>query len=436
MKNLQNWLIGMILLMASVTSFAQTEEAELPLEDLQIFAEVFEKIKNEYVDSVDDKTLLRDAIRGMLAGLDPHSAFLDPEGFKNTKISTDGKFGGLGIEVTTEEGLIKVVTPIDGTPAYDAGLQPGDIILKLDNVSVRGMSLQDSVDKMRGEPGSTIKLTILREGESERLEIELVRAIIKVVSVRGKLIEPGFGYVRLSSFQSGTAQSLRTQVKKLVKKNGAELDGFVLDLRNNPGGFLSGAVEVSDMFLGDGDIVKTRGRTRSSEQIFSAKPDDITSDAPMVVLVNGGSASASEIVAGALQDHKRAIIIGTRTFGKGSVQTVIPMNNGGALKLTTARYYTPLDRSIQAKGIEPDIISELDKVASTKESDEYVSESDLSGHLENETADQGEDNQDGENDTELVSANNDWEKDSQLKEAINLLKGMSLVRNRSTRKDS
>jgi carboxyl-terminal processing protease len=412
MKNLQNWLIGMILLMTSATSIAQTEKAELPLEDLQIFAEVFGKIKSEYVDSVDDKTLLRDAIRGMLAGLDPHSTFLDPEGFEDIKISTDGKFGGLGIEVTTEEGLIKVITPIDGTPAYDAGLQPGDIILKLDNVPVRGMSLQDSVDKMRGEPGSTIKLTILREGESERLEIELVRAIIKVVSVRGKLIEPGFGYVRLSSFQSGTAKSLRTQVKKLVKENGAELDGFVLDLRNNPGGVLSGAVEVSDMFLGDGDIVKTRGRTRSSEQIFSAKPDDITSDAPMEVLVNGGSASASEIVAGALQDHKRAIIMGTRTFGKGSVQTVIPMNNGGALKLTTARYYTPSDRSIQAKGIEPDIKVERLHLAKNKAPvGRRLKEKDKDADAAAKTAEKGS----------LAS------RDYMLYEALNLLKGLSIV---------
>ena len=377
-------------------------------------------------DQVDDKTLLRNAIKGMLAGLDPHSTFLDPEDFEDIRISTDGKFGGLGIEVTTEDGLIKVVTPIDGTPAYEAGLQPGDLILKLDDIPVRGMSLQESVDKMRGDPGSSIKLTIFREGESDELEFELIRAIIKVTSVRGELLEPGLAYVRVSSFQSGTAQALRNQVKSLVEKNNGALDGIVLDLRNNPGGVLSGAVDVSDMFLSGGDIVSTRGRTSASEQSFSARPDDITDDAPMVVLVNRGSASASEIVAGALQDHQRAIIMGTQTFGKGSVQTVIPMNNGGALKLTTARYYTPKDRTIQAKGIVPDIIIEQARLTEINDSNGMVSESDLAGHLENEV------DEDGAGKSNGLSGKQRLKKDFQLREALNLLKGMSLVKKRST----
>ena len=407
-------------LISSQWVFAQDSEEPLPLEDLQIFSEVFGKIKSEYVDQVDDKTLLQNAIRGMLSGLDPHSTFLDPEEFEGIRITTDGKFGGLGIEVTTEEGVIKVVTPIDGTPAYDAGLQPGDLILELDHVSVRGKSLQESVEKMRGDPGTKIILTILREGESATFEVELVRAVIKVTSVRSELLESGFGYVRVSSFQSSTAQSLRSQIKSLVSKNGAALNGLVLDLRNNPGGVLSGAVEVSDMFLSKGDIVTTRGRTSTSEQKLAARPDEVTDNAPMVVLVNGGSASASEIVAGALQDHDRAIIMGTRTFGKGSVQTVIPMNNGGALKLTTARYYTPSDRSIQAKGIVPDIIAEQASLTKPEER-KQLSEADLSGHLENEEAQESETENRSEQLKDRIAS------DYQLKEALNLLKGMSFI---------
>ncbi len=421
-------LIAVLILGSSATVNGQTEEdpalEPLPLEDLQMFSEVFGKIKSEYVDAVDDATLLRDAIQGMLAGLDPHSAFLEPEDFEDIKISTDGKFGGLGIEVTTEDGLIKVVTPIDGTPAYDAGIQPGDLILMIDGVPVHGMSLKDAVDRMRGDPGTEIVLTIARQGLVEPIDVTLVRSIIKVTSVRGEVLENGFGYVRLSSFQSGTAQSLRTKIKSMQDSEEGPLKGLVLDLRNNPGGVLSGAVEVSDMFLGEGEIVSTRGRTDSSGQSFSARPDDVINDAPLVVLVNGGSASASEIVAGALQDHQRGIIMGTRTFGKGSVQTVIPMNNGGALKLTTARYYTPSDRSIQAKGIIPDVITEQADLTSIRDR-ERVSEADLAGHLENGD---GEIIEDGEKET---THSERLKKDYQLREALNLLKGMSLVKLRA-----
>jgi carboxyl-terminal processing protease len=397
----------------------------LPLEELQVFSEVFGKIKSEYVDRVDDTSLLRDAIQGMLAGLDPHSTFLEPEDFEEIKISTDGKFGGLGIEVTSEDGLIKVVTPIDGTPAFDAGIHPGDLIIMIDDIPVRGMSLKDAVDKMRGEPGSEIKLTVSRQGENNPLEFNLVRAIIKVQSVRGEILEDGFGYVRLSSFQSGTAHSLRSKIKQLNEANGGMMNGLVLDLRNNPGGVLTGAVEVSDLFLERGEIVSTRGRTPTSGQSFTARPDDIIDDAPMIVLVNGGSASASEIVAGALQDHRRAIIMGTKTFGKGSVQTVIPMNNGGALKLTTARYYTPSERSIQARGIEPDIVTQQMNLPTAGDPGKTVSESDLTGHLKNDDA------EDEPGRESLTRMSERISRDHQLREALNLLKGMSLVKQRS-----
>ena len=412
-----------VIWVLSGNGYAQESES-LPLQELQVFSEVFGKIKSEYVDEVDDATLLRDAIRGMLAGLDPHSTFLEPEDFREIKISTDGKFGGLGIEVTTEDGLIKVVAPIDGTPAYEAGIKAGDYILKLDDVSVRGMNLKDAVEKMRGQPGSEIKLTISREDEPEPFDVILVRAVIKVTSVRGEILEDGFGYIRVSSFQSGTAESLKSTIEALRQKQGGPLKGVVLDLRNNPGGVLSGAVEVSDMFLGAGEIVSTRGRTSTSGQSFEALPDDVIDNAPMVVLVNGGSASASEIVAGALQDHQRAIIMGTKTFGKGSVQTVIPMNNGGALKLTTARYYTPSERSIQAKGIQPDIVTEQREYVTKVTDNGRISESDLTGHLENDT--------DGEDARQVDDSNGAamMRQDHQLREALNLLKGMSLVSER------
>ena len=406
-------------------SYAQNEANEaLPLEDLRIFSEVFGKIKSEYVDQVDDSTLLRGAIHGMLRELDPHSSFLEPEELKEIRITTDGKFGGLGIEVTVEDGLIKVISPMDNTPAFHAGIQPGDLILMLDGVPVRGMSLKEAVDKMRGPPGSEIKLTISREGEPDSVEVTLVRAIIKAASVKAQLLQTDFGYARLSSFQSGSAQSLRSKIAELKNDNGGPLEGFVLDLRNNSGGVLIGAVEVSDMFLSGGEIVSTRGRTQLSAQSFTALPDDVIDDAPMVVLVNGGSASASEIVAGALQDHRRAIIMGTKTFGKGSVQTIIPMENHGALKITTARYYTPSNRSIQAIGIVPDIVTEQTEFSKVESSRSSVRESDLVDHLGSET---GND----EPDAPLSSTPGLFDNDNQLKEAFNLLKGMALIKQRT-----
>ena len=402
---------------------------ELPLEELQVFAEVFGKIKSEYVDETSDVDLLRNAIQGMLSGLDPHSTFLEPEAFREVRISTEGKFGGLGIEVTTEGGLIKVVAPIDGTPAYDADIRSGDVIVRIDGQQVQGMDLREAVDGMRGEPGTRIVLTIARDGIPEPFDVPLVRAVIKVASVRGSLLEEGMGYARISSFQSGTANNLRTQIEKLERENNGPLEGLLLDLRNNPGGVLNSAVDVSDLFLDAGVVVTTRGRDNITDSSYESRPGDILDGVPIVVLVNGGSASASEIVAGALQDRDRAIVMGTQTFGKGSVQTVIPMNNGGALKLTTARYYTPGERSIQARGIEPDIevrqseVRELGRRRSVREAD-------LAGHLTEEAESNDEslpDEADGGTEEDPAMEADPLADDFQLREAFNLLKGMRLV---------
>ncbi len=406
-------------------------KSNLPLEELQVFAEVFGKIKSEYVDATSDADLLNDAIQGMLSGLDPHSTFLEPEAFREVRISTEGKFGGLGIEVTTEDGRIKVVAPIDGTPAYDADIRSGDVIVSIDGQQVRGMDLREAVDSMRGEPGTRIVLTISRDGIPEPFDVPLVRAVIKVASVRGSLLEPGLGYARISSFQSGTANNLRTQIEKLERENEGPLEGLLLDLRNNPGGVLNSAVDVSDLFLESGTVVSTRGRDNVTDASYGSRPGDILDGVPMVVLVNGGSASASEIVAGALQDHGRAVVMGTRTFGKGSVQTVIPMNNGGALKLTTARYYTPLDRSIQARGIEPDIEVRQSEVRELGRR-QSVRESDLAGHLSEEdqlleeslpVEEEGDATEDESGEVVVDPLEDDY----QLREAVNLLKGMRLV---------
>ncbi len=427
-KSVQLTGIGVCLLLVTGfagLSYAQDEVDEaLPLGDLRIFSEVFGKIKSEYVDPVDDSTLLKGAIHGMVRELDPHSSFLEPEELKELRITTDGKFGGLGIEVTIEDGLIKVISPMDSTPAFHAGIQPGDLILMLDGAPVQGMNLKEAVDKMRGPPGSEIRLTISREGEPDSIEVTLVRAIIKAASVKAQLLQAGFGYARLSSFQSGSAQSLRTKIAELKNRNGGALEGFVLDLRNNSGGVLNGAVEVSDLFLSGGEIVSTRGRTELSAQSYTALPDDVIDGAPMVVLVNGGSASASEIVSGALQDHQRAIIMGTKTFGKGSVQTIIPMDNRGALKITTARYYTPLNRSIQAIGITPDIVTEQTEFAKVQSNQPAVRESDLVDHLDSEG---GSD----EAAPPILSNLELIDNDNQLKEAFNLLKGMALIQKRA-----
>ncbi len=401
----------------------------LPLSELRNLSEVFGRVKDDYVESVDDKKLLEGAIRGMLSSLDPHSAYLDEEEFKDLQVGTTGKFGGLGIEVTMEDGFVKVVTPIDDTPAMRAGVQAGDLVIRLDDTPVKGMTLTEAVKMMRGEPGSKIILTIVREGAQKPLVITITRDVIKVQSVKSRLLEKGFGYVRITNFQTATGDDVRKAISKLKKKGKGKLLGMVLDLRNNPGGVLGAAVSVSDAFLRKGKIVYTEGRAADAQQDFVATPGDVLSGAPMVVLVNGGSASASEIVAGALQDHKRAVIMGSRTFGKGSVQTIFPMSNDTAVKITTARYYTPSGRSIQAEGIVPDIGVEPLKVAKIEGNGiELIKEADLSGHLSNGNGHMPDKMGSKKNSKEQQSL---VDSDYVLYEALTLLKGLTIMQSRN-----
>ena len=409
--------------------FAQRNDAQsLPLEDLRTFTEIFAKIKNDYVEPIDDKTLLENAIQGMLSGLDPHSAYLVPDDYKQLRQGTSGEFGGLGIEVGMEDGFVKVIAPIDDTPASRAGMEAGDLIIRLDDTPVKGMSLGEAVKLMRGKPGSDIVLTVVREGVDQPFKVTITRDVIKVRSVKSRVLEDGYGYVRVTQFQTRTGENLRDAIAKLKSESGGSIKGLVLDLRNNPGGVLSAAVSVSDAFLKEGIIVYTDGRLDDAKLRFNAKPTDVLDGAPIVVLVNGGSASASEIVAGALQDHRRAVIMGEKTFGKGSVQTILPMENGSALKLTTARYFTPSGTSIQAKGIEPDItIDRLNVSKSNTGAGIRLTERDLPKHL------RGEDENSGATGTgKSSSAKDDSEetlatKDYALYEALNLLKGLTIL---------
>ena len=390
----------------------------LPLQELRTFTEIFERIKTAYVEPVDDAELLESAIRGMLSGLDPHSNYLDPDAFKDLRVSTSGEFGGLGIEVGLENGFVRVVAPIDDTPAQRAGILAGDMIIKLDDKAVKGMGLQEAVKLMRGKIGTDIVLTIVREGEAKPLEIKVTRAAIKITSVKRRLLDENYGYLRISQFQVNTGNDLIKAMEKLAEE--ADIKGYVLDLRNNPGGVLQAAVEVSDAFLTEGVVVYTKGRLKQAELRYSATAGDPSEGLPVVVLINGGSASASEIVAGALQDHQRAIVMGTQSFGKGSVQTVLPLANERALKLTTARYYTPNGRSIQAEGIVPDILVEPSKVTKVeKRAGGMVKEADLKGHLSNGNG-EGKSKAKGRNgqDDKIINA------DYQLNEALNLLKGI------------
>ncbi len=389
-------VVAGVLVSLNFQAVAQREaRTPLPVEELRAFTEVFGAIKSNYVETVEDKKLINEAINGMLTGLDPHSAYLDAEAFRELQVGTQGQFGGLGIEVGMEDGFVKVVSPIEDTPAFRAGVKPGDLIIKLDDTPVKGLTLNDAVKRMRGKPNTNITLTISRKGEAQPLVITLTRAVIKVQSVKSKLVEPGYGWVRVSQFQEATTESLVRHVGELYKQHG-QLKGLVLDLRNDPGGLLYGAVAVSAAFLPQKTlVVSTDGRTEDAKRKYYASPDDYARGArddilrglpaavknvPMVVLVNGGSASASEIVAGALQDHKRAVVMGTQTFGKGSVQTIMPLGNSTAIKLTTARYYTPSGRSIQAKGITPDIIVEEPGANPAAR----LREADLTRHLSND----------------------------------------------------
>ena len=416
------------LLGSSIVVSAEQETQEpsgLPYENLQTFTEIFARIKQDYVETVSDEQLLEDAVRGMLVGLDPHSAYLDEEEYQDLKVGTSGEFGGLGIEVTMEDGFVKVVSPIDDTPAQKAGLLSGDVIVRLDEKPVKGMTLNDAVKIMRGKPGSSLLLTIIREGESTPLKKTIVRAIISVKSVKFRTLEEGFGYVRISNFQMKTGANLKEAIEALKSENKEGLKGLVLDLRNNPGGVLNAAVEVSDSFLEKGLIVYTQGRIENSALKFNAAPGELLDGAPIVVLINSGSASASEIVAGALQDHKRAVIMGSKSFGKGSVQTIMPTSNGGAVKLTTARYYTPSGRSIQAEGIDPDIVLGRVKLESLEEpAFAPVKESDLSRHLT-----QGEEkDKQSKDDTDQAKKATPTVKDYPLNQALTLLKGMNILK--------
>ena len=389
-----------VLISLNFSAVAQKSSTPLPVEDLRAFTEVFGRIKSDYVEPVDDKKLISEAINGMLTGLDPHSAYLDAEAFRELQVGTQGEFGGLGIEVGMEDGFVKVVSPIEDTPAFRAGLKPGDLIIKLDDTNVKGMSLNDAVKRMRGKPNTDITLTVIRKGESKPRVVTLTRAIIQIQSVKYKLVEPDYAYVRVTQFQEHTAEKMVAALEKMWKENGNSMKGLVLDLRNDPGGLLNAAVAISAAFLPEDTLVTyTDGRTedskmrlyankeyygRGAREDFMKKLPEGVRNVPMVVLVNGGSASASEIVAGALQDHKRAVVMGTQTFGKGSVQTILPLGNNTAIKLTTARYYTPNGRSIQAKGITPDIVVEEATIAEVDPA-LRMREADLQRHLSNPT---------------------------------------------------
>ncbi len=418
----------------------------LPVEELRAYADVFNAVKQGYVEPVEDKKLIVDSISGMLSGLDPHSAYLDADAFKELQAGTQGEFGGLGIEVGMEDGFVKVISPIEDTPAFRAGIQAGDLIVKLDDTAVKGMSLSDAVKRMRGKPNTPIELTVVRKGEPQPLVIKLTREVIKVQSVKSKQIEPGYAYLRVAQFQENTAASVVDHLGRLGKDG--ELRGLVLDLRNDPGGLLHGAVGVAAAFLPVGQlVVSTDGRTADAKREYRAVSADYlrgtrtdfldklpayAREVPMVVLVNGGSASASEIVAGALQDHKRAVVMGTQTFGKGSVQTILPLNNSTAIKLTTARYYTPNGRSIQAKGIEPDITVAENGSRPLRR----LREADLQGHLGNDkdpdaelkAKQQDEEAAAAEDEAEPVRFEFAGKDDQQLNQAINLLKGLQIVR--------
>ena len=406
-----------LILLSLVLSFNLSYGNEkIPIEQLKAFSEVYMKIKKDYVEKVDDEKLFDDAIKGMLEGLDPHSTYLNEKDFEDLQIGTRGEFGGLGIEVTMEDGYVKVVSPIDDTPAYRAGVKAGDLIIMLDDKPVKGLTLSECVDIMRGKIGTSLELTIAREGENKPLKIKIIRDTIKVKSVKYDILDNNYGYLRITSFQSKTGSSLKNVLLKIKKKN--NLKGIVLDLRNNPGGVLGAAVEVSDTFLDQKKmIVTTSGRMSDAINEFKSSSNDFAKDIPIVVLINGGSASASEIVAGALQDHRRAIIMGTQSFGKGSVQTILPLTRKTALKITTARYFTPNGRSIQAKGITPDIIVK-DMKFEKKDEVEFLKESDLTGHLDKNSKKE-------KNGTSFK--NSKYADDYQLSEALNLLKGLNIL---------
>ena len=411
-----------VLIMATPVVEAASSET---YRQLNLFGDVFERVRSDYVEEVSDKELIESAIAGMLSSLDPHSSYLNRESFEDMRVETKGEFGGLGIEVTMENGLVKVISPIDDTPAAKAGVKAGDLITHLDGEQVMGLTLSEAVDRMRGLVGTEIILMIRREGVEQPIETRIVRAVIKIQSIRSR-IEDSIAYIRVTKFNEQAEIGLIRELSKIKEELGDDLIGVILDLRNNPGGLLDQAISVSDAFLDKGEIVSTRGRRTDSVQRFNAKPGDLADGLPMVVLINGGSASASEIVAGALQDHRRAIILGTRSFGKGSVQTIIPLSGHGAIRLTTARYYTPSGKSIQAKGIEPDIEVIQGRIE-TEEQSSQRDEASLRNRLASEDEINGDSNA-GESDAAESSNGRSAlaQKDFQLSRALDLLHGLSL----------
>ncbi|WP_435103095.1 S41 family peptidase [Arhodomonas sp. AD133] len=414
-------LLGFLLAAAQqVLAEREAPAQEVPLEELRTFTEVFSRIQDGYVESIGDRELIENAIRGMLSGLDPHSSYLDPQEYDDLQAGTSGEFGGLGIEVGMENGFVKVIAPIDDTPADRAGVQAGDLIIRIDGQPVKGMSLNEAVTLMRGEPGSKITLTVVRDGREQPFDLMLERAVIQVESVKTRMLAPGFAYLRISQFQQRTGEDVLEAVDRLKREADNDLQGMVLDLRNNPGGVLNAAVEVADAFITNGRIVSTRGRLERAEMSFSATPNDALGGAPLVVLVNGGSASASEIVAGALQDQGRAVVMGRKTFGKGSVQTILPLQDGAAIKLTTARYYTPDGRSIQAEGIVPDVpVAEVTVSEREDNGPRPLAEADLTRHL----AGDGEQT-DAERAAEEIRL---VREDYALAQALNLLRGLDIL---------
>jgi carboxyl-terminal processing protease len=417
---------GLALQAAPAQLLANEAEGQLPLEELRTFADVYNQIRAGYVNEIDDSTLLEYAIQGMLTGLDPHSVYLTKDDFSDLKEGTSGEFTGLGLEVGMQDGYVTVIAPIDGSPAAAADLQSGDVILKLDNVPIKGLSLGEAIEKMRGPKGSKIELTLGRPGTSQPFTVTLTRDTIKMASVRERLLEPGYGYIRIAQFQLATGEDVAKALEKLQAKG--PLKGLVLDLRNNPGGVLSASVDVAGLFLDGGTVVYTEGRLPNSDMSFDARPGDASDNTPLVVLINAGSASASEIVAGALQDRGRAVVMGSDSFGKGSVQTILPLSDSRAVKLTTALYFTPNGRSIQAEGIVPDIPVERARVTAY-DSAGQVTEADLSGHLSNGSGNKSR-GASSKVASELLAS------DNQLYEALTLLKGINILGMRSQKTGS
>lgn len=429
------WVTAILLATTGCVTAAdkkETKENDIDTyELLNMFGEVMERTKASYVEEVSDQKLIESALNGMLSSLDPHSSFLDAKSFKYLDEQTKGKFGGLGIEVTMENGVVKVVSPIDDTPAFRAGLKPGDYIISLDGTPVLGMTLNEAVEKMRGKVGTKIKLTIRRASEKP-FDVVLKREEISIQSVKSEIKAKDIAYIRISSFSDGADKSIKERFAKMQKETKNGIKGLIIDVRNNPGGLLDQAVAISDLFLDKGEIVSTRSRDEADTSKYSATSGDIADGLPIVVMINDGSASASEILAGALQDHKRAVIMGEKSFGKGSVQSVIPFRNYGAIRLTTARYYTPSGRSIQAKGIEPDIEVKQAKIEEVDNSGISISEAELKNALKNETVQK---NKNDKNDKDEKSDDEDLKKDYQLLRAIDTIKALSIYKQKQAEKN-